>query len=571
MAMKLPHRDISPLWLLAGWFVLNIIQAAGSPLEADETYYWMYASQLDWGYFDHPPAVALLVALGKNWLPGALGLRFGHVLASTATVAALWHLLDSPRGKLLWLAAGLVLAQPMLNIYGFIATPDGPLLLFSVLYLMAYRNFLSRASFSNGIIWGITMAGLLYSKYHGLMLIVLSVLPQIGWLIRRPGAWMAALGGALLFSPHLYWQYVHDFPSFRYHLSGRNDVYQIAHTLGFIFNQLVVFSPFLLYHYVMTFVRDRARGSFAGALRWLTISFMLFFLLTTAKGHTEAHWTALVCIPLIWLVFRAARDRFPQWRQPLWTLSLLGIGVMMLARILLLTPSAWLPFKKPFDHRDWTEELAKIAGESPVVVQNSYRLASLYTFYTGKPAWTTTDILYRPNQYDLWRGDTAFHNQSVLLLGQKTWNFPPARPFQMHSSEGLLARIDSFQMTQGLSLEWRLRLPDTLQPTREYPLKVAVARPAAPQNTIRLDRGLPLDLFLIIRYSGKRMSFWKLRPMLNHQLPPAGEVLLYDGLIKVSADIPAGEARVELGLGYQGMPPLSGQSESRSVQIWVGE
>ncbi|MDP6935380.1 MAG: glycosyltransferase family 39 protein, partial [Myxococcota bacterium] len=33
-------------------------------LVADEAYYWTWSQRLDWGYFDHPPAIAWLVRLG---------------------------------------------------------------------------------------------------------------------------------------------------------------------------------------------------------------------------------------------------------------------------------------------------------------------------------------------------------------------------------------------------------------------------------------------------------------------------------------------------------------------------
>ncbi|MEM9258591.1 MAG: glycosyltransferase family 39 protein, partial [Bacteroidota bacterium] len=299
-------KEIAPYWFLLIWLAINLLQAAFSPLDADETYYWMYAQQLNWGYFDHPPAVAMLISLGKDWLPGALGLRFGHVLASTLTIGGMWYLLERPRGQLLWLAAALVFAQPFLNVYGFIATPDGPLLLFTVLYLLAYRRFLDQPSLKNGALWGMTMAGLLYSKYHGVMLIFFTVLPHLFWLLRQPGAWVAVLGGAALYVPHLYWQYANDFPSFRYHLSGRDDAYEISFTLEYILNQLVIFSPLLLWHYWQTFRKDAGRDRFGVACRWLVVGFLLFFLYTTTKGGTEAQWTALLSIPLVFLTFRAA-------------------------------------------------------------------------------------------------------------------------------------------------------------------------------------------------------------------------------------------------------------------------
>ena len=139
MAVLTKNRTFQLGWWLGGWLLLNLVQAFFSPIDADEAYYWMYAGQLDWGYFDHPPAVATLIALGKDWLPGALGLRFGHVLAGTVTCWAIWDLLGRPAGEKGLVAALIITAQPMLQVYGFIATPDGPLLLFTALLLRQYK------------------------------------------------------------------------------------------------------------------------------------------------------------------------------------------------------------------------------------------------------------------------------------------------------------------------------------------------------------------------------------------------------------------------------------------------
>ena len=67
--------DTLVLLLLAAWWVINLLQAAFTGLANDEAYYWYFAQHLDWGYFDHPPMVALLVWL-SSWMPGTLGIRF---------------------------------------------------------------------------------------------------------------------------------------------------------------------------------------------------------------------------------------------------------------------------------------------------------------------------------------------------------------------------------------------------------------------------------------------------------------------------------------------------------------
>ena len=48
------------LWL-GVWWIANLVQAGFTELANDEAYYHMFAENLSWGYFDHPPMTALLV------------------------------------------------------------------------------------------------------------------------------------------------------------------------------------------------------------------------------------------------------------------------------------------------------------------------------------------------------------------------------------------------------------------------------------------------------------------------------------------------------------------------------
>ncbi|NJB84398.1 hypothetical protein GGR26_000143 [Lewinella marina] len=560
-------RDVRPLWLLLAWLLLNLIQAAFTPLDPDETYYWMYAGDLAWGYFDHPPAVAVLVALGRDWLPGALGLRFGHVLASAATFATVYYLLDRPRGRDLWLMAGLLFAQPMLQVYGFIATPDGPLLLFTALYLLAYRRFMDDPSLARGAVWGLTMAGLMYSKYHGAIVILFSVLPNLGFLLRQPGAWLAALGGASLFLPHLYWQYAHDYPSFRYHLSGRDDPYRFSFTLQYVANQLLIFSPLLLYHYWKTFREDHGRDAFERACRWLVVGFLLFFLYTTSKGRTEAQWTAALALPLVYLTYRAAR-RFPDWWSGLLRLCLATGLLLVVARLLLMAPREWLPFEKPFDHAPWVEELSRRADGLPVIFENSYRLASLYEFYSGgQPAWTITDVDYRPNQYDLWGRDSSYHGDSVLIAGQKNWNWYATQPFRAQKSELLLRPVANYQVARLARLRTLEPLPEQLSVRDSLAITLSIQSPLP----LELTADWPISLFAILIYPDDQRRYWPLEPLATDALPAGTERTLYSGPLALPEDAPAGEARLGFGLAYRGMPPLRRQSDWQEIRIVAAE
>ena len=63
------------LLLLFAWGLLNLLQANFMDITEDEAYYWMYSRILDWGYFDHPPMIALMIFLGRQLFEGELGVR----------------------------------------------------------------------------------------------------------------------------------------------------------------------------------------------------------------------------------------------------------------------------------------------------------------------------------------------------------------------------------------------------------------------------------------------------------------------------------------------------------------
>ena len=537
-----------PIFWLALWLAVNLLQAAFTPLDPDETYYWMYSRFLDWGYFDHPPAVAVLIAAGKDWLPGAVGLRFGHVIAGGLTLTVVYELLGRPRGNALVLAVALTFAQPLLEVYGFIATPDGPLLLFTALYLLALQRFLRQPGWSASLVLGFTMAGLLYSKYHGVILIFFTALPHLWFLLRTPQAWVAAGTGLVLFLPHLYWQYVHDYPSFRYHLSGRDDPYQWKFTWQYLVNQLLIFSPLLLVYYVRAWRVSIPADRFHRSLRWLIAGTLLFFLYTTTKGRTEAQWTAMLSVPLVLLTYRAVRQR-PAAFRGLRTSAWITIGLLVVARLLLVTPRDWLPFSKPFDHEPWVQRLAAVARNRPVMVENSYRFASLYEFYSGgQPGWTMTNVDYRPSQYDIWRRDSLYHEREVLVLGQTNWERPAADSFAMQKGYMLVQSVQDFQVVKDVRLEIESVENDTIR------IYATAPRP------IQLTGSLPLGLRVIGRRTDGSFLYRRVALAGRTAIPAHRRTLLYSGPNPLGAEWRAERIRLGAGLAYAGMPPLRGQS-----------
>lgn len=448
--MSKPTGSFSFLLFLAIWVLLNLLQAGFTQLDSDEAYYWVYAQQLDWGYFDHPPAIALLIKLGTWLLPGTLGLRFFIVLANALTFLVVWDLAGRPQaGRALYVLIALLTAMPFLHLYGFIATADAPLMLFSALFFWAYWRFWNQPNFSNALIWAVIMAALLYSKYHGILLIFFTVLSNLK-LFRQPWFYAAGFIGALLFVPHLYWQYSHDFPSFRYHLKGRDDVYELKYTLDYLLNQLLIFSPLLVPSIVLAWIKLPVQDVLQRSFRWVMAGFWLFFLWSTSKGHVEPQWTAILSIPLVFLLFAGEKQRGFSAKTLLW-LGLSSAALVLLARValLLLLP----PLGRQFDHKPWISALQPKAGQLPILFHNTYRNPALYHFYTGQKAYELTTAQYRKSQYDLWNDEESLQGKKVyLVLGDRTY-CSTCDTLKLGKETMLGAMLEDFQAAEKITFE----------------------------------------------------------------------------------------------------------------------
>lgn len=276
------HRAV----FYASWFLLGLLQSVFTELQDDEAYYWMFSQYLDWGYFDHPPMIALLIKIGTSFLPGELAVRFVPLLLSTATIYITEKL---TLNKSPFLFYGIVLSVAVLQISGFVAVPDVPLMFFTALFLLVYRNYLQKPSWRNVVLIGFVAACLLYSKYHGVLVLLFVLLSNLK-LLRDGKLYVAALFALLIYTPHLYWQYQHNWISFRYHLFESNvNPYKFSYTTDYILGQLLLAGPlagFILWPATFLF---KTKNKYERALKFIAVGFVVFFLISTFKGLSLIH------------------------------------------------------------------------------------------------------------------------------------------------------------------------------------------------------------------------------------------------------------------------------------------
>src|SRR6476620_3136159 len=111
------HRKI----FFGCWLLLNLIQSSVTGLIDDESYYWVYSRFLAWGYFDHPPMIAMLIKVGYAIFHNELGVRLLTIILSTASLWITESLIEKKNAFLFYAICGsMALAQ----IGGMLAVPD---------------------------------------------------------------------------------------------------------------------------------------------------------------------------------------------------------------------------------------------------------------------------------------------------------------------------------------------------------------------------------------------------------------------------------------------------------------
>lgn len=417
MSEKIPRQFY---YFLTAFFVLNLIQSAFTELIFDEAYYWYYSQNMAWGFFDHPPLVALLIKISSLFFNGELGVRFMSCIISALNLVILWLLIDRPeKNRFIPHFFILVFSMTLLNAYGFFTLPDTPLLFFTSCFLLTYKHFLKDPKYSTAILLGIFMAALMYSKYHAVLVIVFVLLSNLN-LVKSKYAWLSVLVALLCYAPHFYWLYENDFVSIKYHLYERpNDAYQFEkYTLGFFVNLIALFGlTFPLIYYAL--LKTKGKDLFNRALLFLTYGVILFFFISSFNRRVQTQWIIIICIPLVVIVYNFMLEH----KQVLKWMVRLGIInaflILYLRAGLIYQPLLFDFHYESHGNRTWVDGIREEVGEIPVVFENSYRNAPMYEFYSGGiPTFSLNNVMYRKNQYSIDTSEERVRGKKVAYLSK---------------------------------------------------------------------------------------------------------------------------------------------------------
>jgi len=410
------------LWIFLGiWLAINLLQAYFTGLFNDEAYYFFYSLDLSWGYYDHPPLIAIFIKLGYLIFNNELGVRILIVLLSLGTILIIYKLSEVKNDLLFGV---LIFSFMIFQITGFLALPDSLLLFFTALFFLVYKSYTEESNMLNALLLGVVMAGMLYSKYLGILIIFFTVISNFSLLWKR-SFWLAVVVTTVLFVPHLIWQYQHNFPSFYYHLLERShdEVFRWSNFGDYIIGQFGMTNPLLFIPILYFIIRFKPKNNYDRSMKITALGSLLLPFLLMLKGRVEANWTMAGLIPVFLVAYRVFESR-PKFYCFLYITGGFTFVIVMLIRLLLINDFLPEKYSKQLklDFYGWntfSQEVSQLAENRPVVFIGTYQNPSQYIFYTRKEAFSFNNALYRSNQYDLEGIEEQLQAREVMIVFPK--------------------------------------------------------------------------------------------------------------------------------------------------------
>ena len=316
------RREWTLLGLLLG---ASLILAAVLPPADDEIYYWCWAKELQFSYYDHPPMTAYLIRASTTIFGDTVfGLRVPACLANAFILFVIARLSRS-RSLLPWIAC-----TPLFTLGSVLITPDAPLMMFWAAYVWWLVEVHRRLSFtleddestqsirSRAVSWqlwllgGVVLGAGVLSKYT-MALAAPAGFASFLFLSRRWRAWLPGyvLHGVVSFvvaSPILIHNIRQNFVPllFQWQHSMGHTQLGLKPFVEFLGIQMLLFGtlPFFLFPWVLWNFRRLARGPHLRVCCCLYALPWSFFLYKATRSPLEGNW-ALVSFIAFWPVAAA--------------------------------------------------------------------------------------------------------------------------------------------------------------------------------------------------------------------------------------------------------------------------
>lgn len=453
------------VWIVISMgLILRLVIAAIIPPGYDEAYYGVYSFFLNWGYFDHPPLVALVANVG-HWITDIrshLTLRLGTILLFTFTAILIYHTTFRLYGQR---AARIVLILTHITPYfliglGAFVIPDNALGFFWVLMMYSMVRLQQSGKSVWWLLIGLSMGMALLSKYHAVLLFVSLGLVMVlykEWrcFFKNRIFYVGLLISVLCVLPNIIWNAQHDWVSYVYQFGKGTSKLEFS----------------------LTWLLQAIGGQMAYLFPWTMIVLLIAVWLAWQRHQPKDRWLVIFALfPILgFTLIGATRQILPHWPMPGYIAALLLSGEWLRTwslprrRALLVSTASYtsiaLVFLSvqsltglfPIDHKmdvsldgqGW-QAAAKHISKNELYSRDSSFLFTFKWYTAGQLAWAlgpefpvTVINTKHPHGFAFWQPPCQFIGKDGYFVGN---NHNPQNPVQVfdHYFERITL-IDSLQ------------------------------------------------------------------------------------------------------------------------------
>lgn len=286
--------------------------------------HWIWSRFLHFGYFEHPPMVALTMRILTMWGGNTVMLlKIGSVLFSVIILYMAFRLALVFFDRKTAMIFVLVLeSTPYYSAGSVFWHIDQPYMVFWLVCMIAVAKFMQTENANWMLLFGVS-AGLGAMSKYIMILLPIGMLPwclinrNARVLLTRWQTYLGALIALLIISPNIYWNYQHEWVTFNFVLEkGLTGASFGVHFMHFFVSQFVLFSiVYSVYFWWKTARReinaptifgpsagDRQKWQF---LMFTGVTVMVFFALTSFLGsRTDPHWVNVAYFSFFLLLAR---------------------------------------------------------------------------------------------------------------------------------------------------------------------------------------------------------------------------------------------------------------------------
>ncbi|WP_336517444.1 glycosyltransferase family 39 protein [Pollutibacter soli] len=342
-------RNKPLLWLIIITTIIRCIASSLVETGNDEAYYFIYALDPQWNYFDHPPFVAWIIRLftaNLYWV-NDFSMRLGAIVCAAIATLLIYQTGVSIGNKRTGFIAAVLYNTSIYNgiIAGLFILPDSPAVVFwlASIYTMIRSVITDEKNPGNKnlIFFGLFSGLAILSKVHGVFLwlgFLIFLLMYRRDFFGRYQLYISLAMTAVVISPILIWNVNHEFINWSFH-SERVEVRAFNLNWSTLFTmisgQFFYNNPMNVILIVLALISMRRSairpGKQIGSLL-LCLGLPLIFVATTISVFRETlpHWSGPGFIALIILASYGIDRLINTGRMRFWRRALLISGSFFL-------------------------------------------------------------------------------------------------------------------------------------------------------------------------------------------------------------------------------------------------